>query len=930
MTRPRMMRRAPTGRLLRRACALAVPVALSAAGLMVVGPAVLPAAAAEPPRPRLKVTQIVDPTTYDKAGQVLTWTSLVTNFGNTSLGALEVTDSVAGVSERRCTPVAVGGTLAAGATTTCTATYAVSQADLDGDARTSDTVEASATTSEQQGAVKVSASATAVSAAKVSPGLALTVTASPTTVSLAGQQVAYTFMARNRGNQTLRDLLVTAPFPGLSALVCSPTLQGGTLAPGATTTCRATRLIAVTDLGAPLENSAKVEATTLIGKRVANSGAVSVATRALPPIVSSYVSAAVLGGRPISLPGATTARPGATGGAPIDVSRTVFVGFEPRSPWAGKLIGTRHASWAILPDGSVKVTPTLQYLGTGVDKVDYRVYDAAGRSTVGHLTVTLRAGASAGVLGTATTVQNHPVTVDVLGHDDPGLNADGTPSSFDRTSLRLVKLDFGPEGDWSRPAVNYLDEGRTINVVDVGDYTAGPDGVTFTPVPSFTGTPPPVGYAATSVTGSPDYNVWTVTVSKGTPAAAPTRVLTATDDHAVTLRHLGAHLAGQGNDFGGAPDKGTFPSDQLAHLPAGSRLLGPTELFVAGEGTYEILGLGPQGISFSPVAAFVGPTTTPVQYQIENNEGQTARGTLTVTVQGGADARPDTVTTAQNRPVNVDVTTNDVLGPSLDGAPLTQAAYSPPLFAESGQPTGSKLDPFDNTLSVPGEGFYTVNPANGTITFDPVSRFTGVASPVRVTTQVNVPVPFSNPGDLALEQPTSTLQVTVTATVPVAHPDTASTGVGQPVVIRALANDVAGSTAVPLVGSSIRLRLAAGLPSGSTLSGDAKLLTVAGRGGVPRGRERRDHLRAARDQDRRRAGDRLPGRRRQRDHHALDPGGHGPLRTTASMTRARTGLSQRGQCCRQRTPEVHPPDWGRWGRRHLMRLVGTRETTSPS
>jgi hypothetical protein len=59
-------------------------------------------------------------------------------------------------------------------------------------------------------------------------------------------------------------------------------------------------------------------------------------------------------------------------------------------------------------------------------------------------------------------------------------------------------------------------------------------------------------------------------------------------------------------------------------------------------------------------------------------------------------------------------------------------------------------------------------------------------------TQVNVPVPFFDPGDLEAEFPISTLQVTVNATVPAAHADTAITRVGQPGGFKALANDVAG------------------------------------------------------------------------------------------------------------------------------------------
>ncbi|MGI3783125.1 MAG: DUF7507 domain-containing protein, partial [Janthinobacterium lividum] len=507
-----------TGRLLRRATSLAVPVLLCVAGLAVVGPGTVLAVAVGP---RLKVTQAVDPTTYDEVGQVLTWTSQVTNFGSTSLRGLEVTDSVPGASDRRCTPVAVGGTLAAGATTSCTATYVVTQADLDGAAPTSDTVTASATTSEQQGPVKASASATAVSTGISTPGLTLTVTASPTSVSRPGQTLAYTFVARNRGDQTVRHVLVTAPFPGLAALVCSPVPQGGTLAPGATTTCRATRTVAVGDLADDaLKDAAKVEATTLAGKRVANSGTVSVATKALPPVVTNDTVSAVAGGPAVFLPGARNDRPGETGGSALDPSRTAFVGVDPRSPFDGRSTGTDLGSWSILPDGSVRMQPTVSSDTSAVDTVDYRVYDVAGRSTVGHLRVRIRRGATSTPVS-ITTLQNQPVTVDVLGHDDPGQQADGSASSFDRTSLRLSGVDWGEDGDYRRDPIDIADDARTISIAGVGVYTARSDGrLTFAPTPGFTGTPPPVRYTAKSVAGVRVENYLNPTVRKVSPSTA--------------------------------------------------------------------------------------------------------------------------------------------------------------------------------------------------------------------------------------------------------------------------------------------------------------------------------------------------------------------------------------------------------------------------
>ena len=245
---------------------------------------------ADGPRPRLKVTQAVSPTTFDHAGQVLTWTSLVTNFGDVPL-PVKVTDDSFSVSVRTCAPVANLGTLAPGASTTCTATSTVRQDYLDGHNDRSDAVRVGATSTADGQRYRTSASATATSTAVQNPGLALTATASPTTVATEGQTVGYTFVARNRGNVTLRDLIVSAPFPGLSALVCAPVPLGGELAPAQTTTCRADRTVGRAQLGAPtLTDTAKATARTYTRAWNAASS-VTLRTTAVPSVPGEPVPA---------------------------------------------------------------------------------------------------------------------------------------------------------------------------------------------------------------------------------------------------------------------------------------------------------------------------------------------------------------------------------------------------------------------------------------------------------------------------------------------------------------------------------------------------------------------------------------------------------------------------------------------------------------
>lgn len=110
---------------------------------------------------------------------------------------------------------------------------------------------------------------------------------------------------------------------------------------------------------------------------------------------------------------------------------------------------------------------------------------------------------------------------------------------------------------------------------------------------------------------------------------------------------------------------------------------------------------------------------------------------------------------------------------------------------------------------------------------DPDPGFTGTAARVPFRVVAVVRSDHGHENQVYLD---SSLQVTVDPVTPTARDDTATTSVDRPVVVTALANAAAGASSVPLVGSSVRLRAEPGLPTGSTLFGDAQTLTVGGHG----------------------------------------------------------------------------------------------------
>ena len=81
-----------------------------------------------PQDPKLAIVKTATPTTYNAVDQVISYSYLLTNTGNVTLsGPFSVTDDKATDEACPATPAS----LAPGATVTCTASYIITQADLD-------------------------------------------------------------------------------------------------------------------------------------------------------------------------------------------------------------------------------------------------------------------------------------------------------------------------------------------------------------------------------------------------------------------------------------------------------------------------------------------------------------------------------------------------------------------------------------------------------------------------------------------------------------------------------------------------------------------------------------------------------------------------------------------------------------------------------
>jgi uncharacterized repeat protein (TIGR01451 family) len=117
----------------------------------------------------------------------------------------------------------------------CTATYTVTQADIDESDSIANTATATGTPPEGL-RVPVSPPSSATVPITQDPAMTLVKSASPTSFTAAGTEITYSYKVTNTGNVTLTDVKVTDPMPGLSAVTCPRT----TLNPTESMTCTAT------------------------------------------------------------------------------------------------------------------------------------------------------------------------------------------------------------------------------------------------------------------------------------------------------------------------------------------------------------------------------------------------------------------------------------------------------------------------------------------------------------------------------------------------------------------------------------------------------------------------------------------------------------------------------------------------------------------
>ena len=236
----------------------------------------------------------------------------------------------------------------------------------------------------------------------------------------------------------------------------------------------------------------------------------------------------------------------------------------------------------------------------------------------------------------------------------------------------------------------------------------------------------------------------------------------------------------------------------------------------AGQGTYTVTD---DKITFTPEANFVGKADGIVLRAVDSNGQSTGWTALTNqnglenindgTHSAGATKTMDAVyiPTVTPKEITADPeTSTDIQGKEQKKTPTfkTEGDSATPVTPSATYPaklvdpkTGAKVD----SVTVDGEGTYTINPTTGEVTFQPLPTFKGTASGVDVT--LTAPVGQDKDGQPVTATATTKYTPTVTAVEPTAKPADSAGVQGE--TQKGTPTFTAGNAEVPIKENSVKL-----------------------------------------------------------------------------------------------------------------------------
>ena len=352
--------------------------------------------------------------------------------------------------------------------------------------------------------------------------------------------------------------------------------------------------------------------------------------------------------------------------------------------------------------GVITFTPANGYTGTPT-ALGYQVADGNGK--IGNSTYTPSVSSTTPVASNDTSSGPYDTNqvIDISGNDIAG-----SLYPLNDASIKLCAA--------GTPDNACL--GTTLDVPNEGVYSSNPDGtVTFDPYPTFRGTATPIKYTILDTNGQLTTATITASVTApATPVATPESKSVIPGGTATFTTTTGTSgLATAAAGFNTSVTCLITPASN----PAACDADGVVE--ISGQGIYT-LNTTTGVVTYEADAAATAGTKTAITYQVTDITGQKATSTLTPIVPPAPTADNETSNGAYDTNQVIDVLTGDAAG---TGATLI--ATSVKLCATT---FTAKASCTLTELTVDGQGTYTVN-SNGTITFNPLSTFTGTASLVK-------------------------------------------------------------------------------------------------------------------------------------------------------------------------------------------------------
>ena len=335
--------------------------------------------------------------------------------------------------------------------------------------------------------------------------------------------------------------------------------------------------------------------------------------------------------------------------------------------------------YSINPDGSITFTPDKQYVGTP-DPVTVKRVDKNGTPVTATYTPTVTKVTPTSTPATSTGVQGKKQTA------RPVFTPGNSSVPIDET----VPMTF--------------EDGKTSkSVIGEGVYTIQADGsIEFVPEKTFTGQGSPLTVKRVDKNGTPVTATYQATVIPVKPGA--------NDDYS-------SGVVNQAQ------------TGQVKFVPGSANI----------DGTEQSVDLVPGSLKFVVNGQAVADTTIPALDEAGNQVGTYSLaqdGTVTFTPNPGyvgqpvparvqaTDVNGTTAEATYSPVVNASVTSEGMKGQSQSKLPDFKGQVDPkvPAYLEGGV----------TSVTVPGQGTYTVNPETGEVTFTPEPDFVGEASPITV------------------------------------------------------------------------------------------------------------------------------------------------------------------------------------------------------